>query len=78
MKTRILKLTDRQTNKVWFLPQHEVAAGVWLEFVGYDNDSPYLHARMFPSLEEAREFLTQPSIYKVGVNGPGLYAEVAE
>lgn len=78
MKTRILKMTDRQTNKVWYLPQYQAAPGIWLEFIGYDEDSPYLHAKMFTSLKAAADFVKSPSIYRVGSNGRGLYAEVIE
>jgi hypothetical protein len=78
MNTRILKVTNTNTlpPAVWHVPQYEIAPGIWLEFIGYIPQSPYLQPRGFLKYEEAVEFLKAPGIYRSGEMVPGLNGEV--
>lgn len=72
--TRILKIIAK--GDTWFVPQHQIAMGKWVEFIGCDKDSPYLHPKCFPNEDEARAFLLSPGIYSEGDNGKGIYGKV--
>jgi hypothetical protein len=61
MKTRIIKSDN---GKTWFTPQWSCDGEMWMEFFGFDSDSPYLHVRSFNTLKQATAFLLNPSIVK--------------
>lgn len=61
MQTRIIKSENGNT---WFTPQWSVDGKRWMEFFGFDNDSPYLHIRSFRTKEGAISFLKDSSIVK--------------
>lgn len=71
--TRILKVTNTRGRSPYFVPQ-QCVNGLWIEFIGYMPDSPYLQPKSFDSEQEARTFLTDPGIYRVGNCGPGINA----
>lgn len=45
-----------------FIPQYHNGIG-WVEFIGYEKDSPYLHPKAFDTPSEAETFMEQPGIW---------------
>ena len=58
MKTRIVKTNNHEQ----FVPQWSIDGVRWMEFFGFEDNSPYLHVRSFKSKQAAAAFLTDPSI----------------
>ena len=52
---------------MFFVPQYSPGPpSMWIEFFGFDQNSPYLHVRTFPTEVATFEFLRDPSIWRIG------------
>lgn len=60
MKTRIIKSYNQKLD--WFTPQWSDDGVLWVEFFGFDTNSPYLHVKSFNDRASADNFLKDPSI----------------
>ena len=67
--TRIVMVTSKQGG-IQYVPQHENGNG-WMEYLGYDADSPYIHPKTFKTKEDAQAFLKATAAYEPGKYGWG-------
>jgi hypothetical protein len=63
MNVRIIKCQLSHWPNARFVPQWDLGNGRWMEFLGYDDGSPYLHVKTFSSSWDAEQFLKDPSIF---------------